>query len=107
MLGPEFAPLAGLAVALVHARPSIARSAGQALVVGFTVAIALTTAAVLAGQALGWFGREVLSTERPETGFITAPDRWSVVVAVLAGIAGVLSSTSAPRAALWSASSSP
>ena len=100
MLGPEFAPLAGLAVALVHARPSIARSAVQALLAGFTVAIALTAAAVLAGRALGWFGREVLTAERPETGFITAPDRWSVVVAVLAGIAGVLSVTSAKSGAL-------
>lgn len=56
--------------------------------------------APLAGRALGWFGTEVLTTPRPETGFITAPDRWSVVVAVLAGVAGVLSLTSAKSGAL-------
>ncbi len=55
---------------------------------------------MLAGRALGWFGTEVLTAERSETGFITAPDRWSLVVAVLAGIAGVLSLTSARSGAL-------
>ena len=100
VLGPEFAPLAALAVAVVHRRPSIARRAGVALVIGFLVAIALTACAVLAGRVLGWFGPEVLAADRPETGFITAPDRWSVVVAVLAGIAGILSLTSAKSGAL-------
>jgi uncharacterized hydrophobic protein (TIGR00271 family) len=100
VLGPEFAPLAGLAVALVHRRPSIARAAARALVVGFAVAIGVTALVTLAARGLGWFGPEVLAMERPQTGFITRPDRWSVVVAVLAGIAGVLSLTSAKSGAL-------
>ncbi|MGY1801773.1 DUF389 domain-containing protein [Blastococcus sp. SYSU D00922] len=100
VLGPEFPPLAALAVAVLHRRPRIARKAGLALAVGFATAIAVTAVAVLAGRALGWFGPEVLTAERPGTGFITAPDRWSVVVAVLAGIAGVLSLTSAKSGAL-------
>ena len=100
VLGPEFGPLAGLAVAAVHRRPSVARDAVRAIVVGFLVAIAVTTLVCLAGRGLGWFGGELLSAERPQTGFITRPDRWSVVVAVLAGIAGVLSLTSAKSGAL-------
>ncbi|WP_198598159.1 DUF389 domain-containing protein [Blastococcus atacamensis] len=100
VLGPEFAPLAALAVALLHRRPSIVRQAATSLLVGFLVAITITTLAVLAGRGLGWFGTELLSAERPATGFITAPDRWSVVVAVLAGIAGVLSLTSTKSGAL-------
>ena len=100
VLGPEFAPLAALAVAVVHRRPSIARRAAVSLGVGFVVAIAVTTLVVLVGRWLGWFGTEVLTAERPETGFITQPDRWSVVVAVLAGIAGVLSLTAARSGAL-------
>ena len=100
VLGPEFAPLAALAVAVVHRRPSIARRAAVSLTVGFALAIAVTALAVLAGRALGWFGTEVLTAERPETRFITQPDRWSVVVAVLAGIAGVLSLTAARSGAL-------
>ncbi|WP_089402713.1 DUF389 domain-containing protein [Geodermatophilus saharensis] len=100
VLGPEFAPLAGLAVALVHGRRSVARSAGRALGVGFLVAIAVTTVVTLTGRLLGWFGPEVLTMARPQTVFITEPDHWSLVVAVLAGIAGVLSLTSAKSAAL-------
>jgi uncharacterized hydrophobic protein (TIGR00271 family) len=100
VLGPEFAPLAGLAVALIHGRRRIARNAAVSLVVGFAVAIGLTALVALVGRWLGWYGTELLSIDRPETGFITAPDRWSVVVAVLAGIAGVLSLTSAKSGAL-------
>jgi uncharacterized hydrophobic protein (TIGR00271 family) len=100
VLGPEFGPLAGLAVAAVHRRPSVARSAARAIVVGLAVAIAVTALACLAGRGLGWFGPELLDAGRPQTGFITAPDRWSVVVAVLAGVAGVLSLTSARSGAL-------
>jgi uncharacterized hydrophobic protein (TIGR00271 family) len=100
VLGPEFGPLAALAVAVVHRRRSIARRAAAALVVGFAVAIGTTALAVLAGRGLGWIGPEVLSADRPETGFITTPDRWSLVVAVLAGVAGVLSLTSAKSGAL-------
>jgi uncharacterized hydrophobic protein (TIGR00271 family) len=100
VLGPEFAPLAGLAVGLVHGRRRIARNAATTLVVGFVVAIGVTTLIALVGRWLGWYGTELLTADRPETGFITAPDRWSVVVAVLAGIAGVLSLTSAKSGAL-------
>jgi uncharacterized hydrophobic protein (TIGR00271 family) len=100
VLGPEFAPLAGLALAAVHGRPTLARTSAVTLVVGFVVAIALAALAALAGRALGWFGPELLGADRPQTGFITAPDRWSLVVAVLAGIAGVLSLTSAKSGAL-------
>jgi uncharacterized hydrophobic protein (TIGR00271 family) len=100
VLGPEFGPLAALAVGLVHHRRTIARRAGVSLVVGFAVAIALTALAVALGRLVGWYGTEVLTADRPATGFITQPDRWSVVVAVLAGIAGVLSLTAAKSGAL-------
>ena len=100
VLGPEFAPLAGLAVAVVGGRRRIARIAATSLVGGFAVAIALTALAAAVGRWLGWFGTEVLTDDRPATGFITSPDRWSLLVAVLAGIAGVLSLTSAKSGAL-------
>jgi uncharacterized hydrophobic protein (TIGR00271 family) len=100
VLGPEFGPLAALAVGLVHGRRSMARRAAVSLVVGFAVAIALTAVAVLGARLLGWVGLAVLTADRPATGFITHPDRWSLVVAVLAGIAGVLSLTAAKSGAL-------
>lgn len=84
----------------MHRRPSVARSATRAIVVGFVVAIAVTALVCLAGRGLGWFGPELRGDARPQTGFITRPDRWSFVVAVLAGVAGVLSLTSAKSGAL-------
>jgi len=100
VLGPEFAPLAGLALGLVHRRRGLVRNAVVSLAVGFVLAIAVATLAAWAGRALGWFGPALLTADRPQTAFITAPDRWSIVVAVLAGIAGVLSLTSAKSGAL-------
>jgi len=100
VLGPEFVPLAALAVAAVQGRPASGRRAALTLVLGFVVAIGLTACLCLVGRALGWFGTELLRADRPQTGFITHPDKWSLVVAVLAGIAGVLSLTSAKSGAL-------
>jgi len=100
VLGPEFVPLAALAVAVVQGRAAGARRAVVTLVLGFVLAIGLTAVVTLVGRGLGWFGPELLSADRPQTGFITAPDKWSLVVAVLAGIAGVLSLTSAKSGAL-------
>ncbi|TKV61278.1 DUF389 domain-containing protein [Nakamurella flava] len=100
VLGPEFAPIAALAVAVVGGRRSIARQALVTLVAGFAIAIGVTALVALLGRVAGWYGSDLLAADRPATGFITQPDRWSVVVAVLAGIAGVLSLTSAKSGAL-------
>ncbi|HEY4605131.1 MAG TPA: DUF389 domain-containing protein [Blastococcus sp.] len=100
VLGPEFGPLVALAVAVVHRRPGGARRAVVTLTVGFVVAIGTTAAVTLVGRGLGWFGPELLGADRPQTGFITSPDKWSLVVAVLAGVAGVLSLTSSKSGAL-------
>ena len=100
VLGPEFGPLAALALAVVHRRWPMGRSALVSLVVGFAVAIAVTTLLALAARGLGWVEPSLLTRAHPNTAFITAPDRWSPVVAVLAGIAGVLSLTSAKSGAL-------
>lgn len=100
VLGPEFAPVAAVAVGLVARRPALARRAAGTLLTGFAVAILVTALATLVGRAVGFLGTDVLTVDRPQTGFITTPDRWSLVVAVLAGIAGVLSLTSAKSGAL-------
>jgi len=100
VLGPEFGPLAALALAVVHRRWPLGRSALVSLVVGFTLAIALTTVLALGARGLGWIDASQLTRDRPNTDFITSPDKWSLVVAVLAGIAGVLSLTSAKSGAL-------
>ncbi len=59
-----------------------------ALLVGFAAAMALTSAFSLFMDAVGLFSKDRLEADRPNTGFIYAPDWFSFVVAVLAGIAG-------------------
>ncbi|MGO4255561.1 DUF389 domain-containing protein [Marmoricola sp. RAF53] len=95
VIGPEFAPIAALGVALVRRRPALLRRAASTLAIGFVLAIALTTLAALAARALGWVTVEQVTADRPATGFIYTPDKWSFIVAVIAAAAGVLSLTSA------------
>ena len=95
VLGPEFGPIAALGVALVRRRDALFKLAARTLVLGFAVAIAVTTAAALVVRALGWASAAAVSADRPATDFIYSPDKWSFVVAVVAAAAGVLSLTSA------------
>ncbi len=99
-VGPEFGPLAGFSTALVQRHPRLALRSLIALLVGFAVAMAVTVGFSLFMDALGLFTEAQLEGDRPNTGFIYAPDAFSFVVAVLAGIAGTLSLTSAKSGAL-------
>ncbi|MFD9723583.1 DUF389 domain-containing protein [Streptomyces sp. NPDC059072] len=99
-VGPEFGPLAGICTGLVQRKPRLAGRSLIALAVGFTVAIAATTVFSLAMTALGLFEETMLENPRPNTSFIWQPDPFSFVVALLAGVAGMLSLTSAKAGAL-------
>ncbi|KMS77752.1 membrane protein [Streptomyces leeuwenhoekii] len=99
-VGPEFGPLAGFCTALVRRAPRLALRSLLALVVGFAVAMAVTVAFSRFMDAVGLFTEAKLEGERPQTGFVYAPDWFSFVVAVLAGMAGTLSLTSAKSGAL-------
>jgi uncharacterized hydrophobic protein (TIGR00271 family) len=94
VLGPEFGAVAALGIALVRRRFTLLRHAVRTLVVGFAAAIAISTAVVLLGRWLGWVAEEDVSGPRPGTDFVYQPDRWSLVVALIAGTAGVLAMTS-------------
>jgi uncharacterized hydrophobic protein (TIGR00271 family) len=99
-VGPEFGPLAGISTSIVQRRPRLALRSLIALLVGFAVAMAVTVGFSLFMDALDLFSRDQLDAERPNTAFVYAPDAFSFVVAVLAGIAGTLSLTSAKSGAL-------
>jgi uncharacterized hydrophobic protein (TIGR00271 family) len=99
VVGPEFGPLAGISVAVVHLQAELARRSLAALAVGFPVGIAGALVTTLALDALGAFPG-ALSEERPLTEFVSSPDFLSFFVAVVAGAAGVLSLTSAKSGAL-------
>lgn len=100
VLGPEFSALAGLAVALVDRNARTARLSLRALVVGFAVAVVVTAAGVLALDAAGLVPDAYLSGRRPLTSFVASPDAFSVVVALLAGVAGTVSLTAAKSSTL-------
>jgi uncharacterized hydrophobic protein (TIGR00271 family) len=100
VLGPEFGAIAALGVALVRRRYVLFGHAIRTLVLGFSVAIAVTTVLALIGRALGWIFVDDVIGPRPATAFIYTPDKWSFIVAVVAATAGVLSLTSAKAAGL-------
>jgi uncharacterized hydrophobic protein (TIGR00271 family) len=100
VVGPEFGPLAGLCVGLVQRQCGLARRSLQALAVGFPVGIVAALAFSLLLDAAGEVPDGFSPSDRPLTRFISQPDELSFVVAFIAGIAGVLSLTSAKSGAL-------
>ncbi|MGP3773732.1 DUF389 domain-containing protein [Streptomyces sp. SDT5-1] len=99
-VGPEFGPLAGICTAVVRRAPRLAWRSLVALLVGFAVAMAVTVGFSYFMDAVHLFSEGQLEGDRPNTGFVYAPDWFSFVVAVLAGAAGTLSLTSAKSGAL-------
>ncbi|MEU6447952.1 DUF389 domain-containing protein [Streptomyces sp. NPDC046979] len=99
-VGPEFGPLAGVCTAIVQRAPRLALRSLTALLVGFAVAMTVTVGFSWMMDAFDLFSEAGLEGDRPNTGFVYAPDWFSFVVAVLAGAAGTLSLTSAKSGAL-------
>lgn len=100
VVGPEFGVVAALALGLVARRSGLIRDSLWLLVKGFAFAIAITVLLALLARVVGWVELADVTGPRPLTGFIWRPDRWSAVVAVLAGCAGVLSQTAGRSNAL-------
>ncbi|QPP07248.1 DUF389 domain-containing protein [Streptomyces bathyalis] len=100
VVGPEFGPLAGVCTALVRLRPRLALRPLIALVVGFPLAMLATGAFTVFMDAVGLFSEQKYQQPHPVSEFVWNPDWMSFVVAILAGIAGVLSLTSAKSGAL-------
>lgn len=99
VVGPEFGPLAALAVALNRRKFSLAKRSLLALVVGFPLAMVITALAALAGEAVGWISLHAIE-DIHQVDFIYKVGPFSFVVALLAGSAGMLSLISAKSAAL-------
>lgn len=100
VVGPEFGPLAGLCVALVQRQRALARRSLRALAIGFPVGITAAFALTLLLEGVGSAPDALVSVSRPATFFISHPDEYSVLVALLAGIAGALTLTTAKSGAL-------
>lgn len=100
IVGPEFGPLAGIAVGLVRRRFSIARRAVVALLVGFPVAIVVTALLSALARASGLIAPDDITGPHRVTDFIYHPGWFSLITALVAGAAGMISLTSSKSAAL-------
>ncbi|HEY1180348.1 MAG TPA: DUF389 domain-containing protein [Phytomonospora sp.] len=100
VLGPEFGPIAAICFGLLRRRPRLIRSAVSTLLIGFVAAIAVTWLCAFVSYKIGWIDGGWLDGVGRETQFIVKPDRWSFIVALLAGAAGMLSMTSDKSTAL-------
>jgi uncharacterized hydrophobic protein (TIGR00271 family) len=99
IVGPEFGPLAALAVGLVRLRVDLLRRAGLALAIGFPVAMLVTAGVTILAGAVGLFDRAAVLTAH-QVDFVYQVGPYSLIVALLAGAAGMLAMTSAKSAAL-------
>lgn len=100
VVGPEFGPVAGFCVAAVQKRARLASESFTALAVGFPVAI---VAVVLMSFVFNWTGvtpDTFTEADHSLSRTIAAPDVFAAVVAFCAGIAGMLSLTTAKSGAL-------
>jgi len=99
VLGPEFGPVAAICFGVLRRNPRLMGTATRTLLVGFTVALAITLACAVVSRLWGWIEPSMLD-DRPLTSFIVHPDKWSFIVAILAGVAGILSITARKSSAL-------
>jgi uncharacterized hydrophobic protein (TIGR00271 family) len=100
VVGPEYNAIIAVALGIERRRASPVRRGLTALLCGFAMAIA---ASVLFGIAIRWSGHTpeaFLAGVRPVAALINRPNLFSVVVAVLAGLVGVVSLTEARAGAL-------
>jgi uncharacterized hydrophobic protein (TIGR00271 family) len=99
VLGPEFGAVAAICFGLVRRRPARIAVALRTLAIGFAAAVAITAVCAAVSRWLGWISPGMLD-DRPLTDFIVRPDKWSFIVALLAGVAGILSITAGKSSAL-------
>ena len=95
VVGPEFGTVAAVATGLVLARLRLTTRALWLLLTGIVVSVVVVALLSLVGDLTGLITADMVTRPRPQTGFIWHPDRWSFIVALIAGAAGVLAMTTA------------
>jgi uncharacterized hydrophobic protein (TIGR00271 family) len=100
VVGPEFGPLAGFCVAVVHKRGGLALRSALALAVGFPLAIAAAYLATIAFRGTGLFADDFTQEGHGLANIIAQPDVFTFFVAACAGAAGMLSLSTAKSGAL-------
>jgi uncharacterized hydrophobic protein (TIGR00271 family) len=93
VVSPDFGPLAALATAIVGKRRDLALRAGIALGAGFLLAMVIAAGLVFVARLVGLYQPVPLS-HLNEVSFISHIGPYPVIVALLAGSAGMLALTS-------------
>jgi uncharacterized hydrophobic protein (TIGR00271 family) len=100
VVGPEFGPLAGISVALVAGQARLALRSLRALAIGFPVAIAAAALGVVILRGVGMVPGDAEPFDQFFAQFVSRPNAYSAIVALLAGIAGMVAVTGAKSATL-------
>ena len=100
VVGPEYGPMSALCIAAARRRRAAVRRALVTLAAGLVAAAAVSLVATVAYRATGIAPDEYELGERQLTAFISHPDGMAAVVAVVAGITGMLSITQARSGSL-------
>ena len=90
VVGPEFSAIAAACAGIVLGRWALVGRSLRLLVLSFLFAIVVVTLLALVFRAAGAITPEMVTQPRPNTGFIWHPDKWSFIVALVAGAAGAL-----------------
>ncbi len=100
VVGPEYAAIISVALGINRADRGRVRAGLTALFVGFVIAIIVTFVFGVVIRAFGWESEAFSAGVRPVSDLIDSPNVFSVVVATLAGIVGVVSLVEARTGAL-------
>jgi uncharacterized hydrophobic protein (TIGR00271 family) len=100
VVGPEYNAIIAVALGISKGDRSAVRAGLVALATGFSAAIVLTFFFGVAVRATGRAPELFLHGIRPVSSLINSPNVFSVVVAILAGLVGVVSLTQARTGAL-------
>jgi len=100
VVGPEYSAIIAVALGIIQRDRDAMRDGLLALTSGFAAAIALTLAFGVAVRAGGQAPEAYLHGVRPVSDLINSPNWFSVVIAILAGIVGVVSLTQQRAGAL-------
>jgi uncharacterized hydrophobic protein (TIGR00271 family) len=100
VIGPDFGPVAAMCVALVKFRPARLGRAAATLGLGLLASMVAAWALSRLFRAVGLVAIDFELSQRGLTAFISRPDLISVVVALVAGVAGMLTVTESRAGAL-------
>ena len=100
VVGPEFGPISGACVAIVSREPGLAKRSLKALAIGFPLGIIVAFAATATLDLIGQLPETIDFESHTLTKFIAQPNFFSLYIAILAGVVGMISLTAAKSSAL-------